>query len=85
MSRLLERDTIPFERVRENKRQTVDLRLFLAGLNLSGGGDLWLDLHMDNGRTAKPHEAWSTANSSSCWLLACWSAKGGTRSHFPQR
>jgi hypothetical protein len=56
LARLLERDAIPHERVRETKTKTVDLRPFLLDLELDPGGDLRLHLGMDNGRTAKPHE-----------------------------
>jgi radical SAM family uncharacterized protein/radical SAM-linked protein len=59
LSRLLERETIPVIRTRENKSKTVDLRPFLVDLSLRSGMDLRLDLGIDNGRSAKPHEVLS--------------------------
>jgi len=56
LDRLLERPSIPYTRVREHKTKTVDLRPFLRGLSLGTGSELHLDLEMDNGRSAKPHE-----------------------------
>jgi radical SAM family uncharacterized protein/radical SAM-linked protein len=56
LDRFLERPSIPYTRVRERKTKTVDLRPFLRGLSLGTGSELHLDLEMDNGRSAKPHE-----------------------------
>jgi radical SAM-linked protein len=56
LRRLLERKEIPYTRVRERKTKTVDLRCFLRDLSLGDGAELRLDLEMDNGRSAKPHE-----------------------------
>ncbi|MFQ5720591.1 MAG: TIGR03960 family B12-binding radical SAM protein [Acidobacteriota bacterium] len=53
---LLAARSIPYLRVREQKRKTVDLRPFVADIEVNGGADLRLEFHMNNGQTAKPHE-----------------------------
>ncbi len=56
LERLLAAGSLPFDRVREGRSKTVDLRPFILDLTLERGGELRLHLSIDNGRTAKPHE-----------------------------
>jgi radical SAM-linked protein len=57
LSRLLEQVTLTVTRRREKRSKEVDLRPFVLDLSLAGDGrEVRLDLSMDNGRTAKPHE-----------------------------
>ena len=53
---LLGESSIPYARKRETKIQQIDLRPFLADLTVDGEAELRMEFHMDNGRTAKPHE-----------------------------
>ena len=56
LSRFLERKSLPYLRRREKKSDSVDLRPFVADVSLGEHGELRMEFHMDNGRTAKPGE-----------------------------
>jgi radical SAM-linked protein len=52
---LMARTAIPYRRRRETGHKDVDLRPFLISVS-AGEADISLELSMDNGRTARPHE-----------------------------